>query len=204
MSCWSTPTNGSPAHSPVSFAGGATTSSTSAPRGRPSPGPATGRTTRSCSNWRCPTATASTPAGRCAIDERVAGLRAGADDVVAKPYALSELHARLDAVLRRCRRLTRRRLRIGRLALDLDARWARVDDAPVELTAKEFHLLALLAGETGTAVARARLAAEVWPGVRLGRSRTLDVHMSSLRAKLGAGAVVETVYGFGYRLEPAP
>jgi DNA-binding response OmpR family regulator len=141
--------------------------------------------------------------GRAGHRERVAGLRAGADDYVLKPYVLPELHARIDAVLRRSRRPTNRRTQVGTILVDVDARSARVGGRPLQLTAKEFGLLVLLTRYTGCMVARTRLAAEVWPGVRFGSSRTLDVHISNLRAKLGSAAVIEAVHGLGYRLDPA-
>jgi DNA-binding response OmpR family regulator len=141
--------------------------------------------------------------GRSGHRERVTGLRAGADDYVLKPFAPAELHARIDAVLRRSRRLAGRRIRVGAVDVDVDARSARIGGAPLQLTAKEFGLLVLLMQHHGSMVARAKLGAQVWPGVRFGSSRTLDVHISNLRAKLGGAAVIEAVHGLGYRLDPA-
>ena len=118
-----------------------------------------------------------------------------------KPFVMPELHARLDAVLRRSRRSAARWNEVG--TLDIDAQGARVGGRPLPLTTKELAVLLLLTRHRGAVVTRTQLVAEVWPGVRFGRSRTLDVHISNLRAKLGSSAVIETVHGFGYRLNPA-
>jgi DNA-binding response OmpR family regulator len=139
---------------------------------------------------------------RCAESDRVAGLHAGADDYIVKPFSFPELLARLDAVRRRTRVNPARVVSVGALTVDLDRFEAFVDTQPLELTRKEFQVLALLAAEPGVVVPRSRLIAEVWQRGRLGPSRTLDVHIATLRAKLGFAAQVRTVRGVGYRLTP--
>jgi DNA-binding response OmpR family regulator len=132
--------------------------------------------------------------------DRVAGLRAGADDYVVKPFSLVELQARIDAVLRRSRPRARGELRLGRLCVHLDRWEATWDGEPLPLTRKEFELLAVLAREPGAVVSRDRLIIEVWRTSWRGASRTLDVHIATLRSKLADRSLVETVRGVGFRL----
>jgi DNA-binding response OmpR family regulator len=133
--------------------------------------------------------------------DRVAGLRGGADDYVVKPFGFAELRARMEAVLRRARRSVGVR-EVGLLRVDPDRHEVRVGDRTVILTRKEFHLLTLLVAEPGTAVRRERLLTEVWHTSWRGASRTLDVHMATLRGKIGGGARIETIRGVGYRITP--
>jgi DNA-binding response OmpR family regulator len=133
---------------------------------------------------------------------RIRGLRAGADDVITKPFVVGELLARIDAVLRRCRRAGTRQLIVGSLVIDLDTRHAMGEGRALRLTGKEFAILALLADQAGIVVARQHLISQVWSSARLGSSRTLEVHISALRAKLAGIALVENVRGVGYRLRP--
>ncbi|WP_105969607.1 response regulator transcription factor [Streptomyces geranii] len=139
-------------------------------------------------------------------DERsvVRGLRLGADDYLVKPVRLAELLARIDAVTRR--RAARsvadsvvRTVRAGDVEVDLDARRVRVGGAEVELTAKEFAILAVLAGRAGTAVSREQLLDEVWGDASHTVSRSLDVHLTQMRAKLRRPELLTTIRGFGYR-----
>lgn len=132
--------------------------------------------------------------------ERVAGLRAGADDYVVKPLALQELLARIEAVLRRSGHAPHATLSIGPLRLDLAGRRISRDGEEIPLTQKEFELLSALAQEPGTAVPRERLMLKVWQTVWPGTERTLEVHVGTLRAKLGDPALIETVRKVGYRL----
>jgi DNA-binding response OmpR family regulator len=136
--------------------------------------------------------------------DRVAGLRGGADDYVVKPFGFAELRARIEAVLRRARRQRGGVREVGRLRVDLDRLQVRVGDRPLTLTRKEFHLLTLLVTEPGTAVRRERMLTEVWQAAWQGASRTLDVHMATLRGKIGEGAQIETIRGVGYRITPPP
>jgi DNA-binding response OmpR family regulator len=137
---------------------------------------------------------------------KVAGLRGGADDYVVKPFGFAELVARMEAVLRRSRPVlpvrvpARPPVRLADVEIDLDARTVRAHGGPVRLTRKEFDLLALLAEQPGAVRTRAEILQRVWQSTWQGSSRTLDVHVASLRAKLDAPDLVETVRGVGYRL----
>ncbi|WP_327180779.1 response regulator transcription factor [Streptomyces sp. NBC_01334] len=137
-------------------------------------------------------------------DERsvVRGLRLGADDYLVKPVRLAELLARIDAVTRRNAAKSApsvRTARAGDVEVDLDARRVRVAGAEIELTTKEFDILAVLAGRAGTAVSREQLLDEVWGDARHAVSRSLDVHLTQLRAKLRRPELLTTIRGFGYR-----
>jgi DNA-binding response OmpR family regulator len=134
---------------------------------------------------------------------RVIGLRSGADDYVSKPFGFAELQARIEAVLRRARPRPAGARTVGRLRVDLDRHLAYVDGNPITLTRKEFQLLAILAAEPEVAVRRERLLREVWHTSWRGVSRTLDVHMATLRQKIGDGARIQTIRGVGYRIVPA-
>ena len=134
--------------------------------------------------------------------DRVVGLELGADDYVVKPYGLRELVARIRAVTRRSgspRRLVDT-LVAGPLTVDVRGRSVRVDGRNVQLTAKEFDLLALLARDPGAVVSRERILNEVWNTTWYGSSKTVDVHVASLRRKLGDATLIETVRGIGLRL----
>jgi two-component system, OmpR family, response regulator RegX3 len=134
--------------------------------------------------------------------DRVVGLELGADDYVVKPFGLRELIARIRAVSRRTEssRSADELLRVGALNVDVRARRASVGGRELELTPKEFDLLAALARDPGAAVSRRRLLEEVWETSWLGSSKTIDVHVASLRRKLGDPAWIETVRGVGFRL----
>ena len=134
--------------------------------------------------------------------DRVVGLELGADDYVVKPFGLRELVARIRAVMRRSegRGVQPTTLRIGPLAVDMRARRATLGGREVPLTAKEFDLLALLAAESGAVVDRERILREVWHTTWYGSSKTVDVHVASLRKKLGDPGWIETVRGVGLRL----
>jgi DNA-binding response OmpR family regulator len=137
-------------------------------------------------------------------DERsvVRGLRLGADDYLVKPVRLSELLARIEAVTRRAAaaRPEPRVVVVADIEVDLDARRVEVGGAEVELTAKEFAVLAALARRAGTAVSRQQLMDEVWGDAFVAVSRSLDVHLTQLRAKLRRPELLTTIRGFGYRL----
>jgi DNA-binding response OmpR family regulator len=134
--------------------------------------------------------------------DRVVGLELGADDYVVKPFGLRELIARIRAVTRRTDRRGAQvaTVHIGALSIDERARRASVDGRQVELTPKEFDILAALARDPGAAVTRRRLLEEVWETSWLGSSKTIDVHVASLRRKLGDPTWIETVRGIGFRL----
>jgi two-component system, OmpR family, response regulator RegX3 len=130
--------------------------------------------------------------------DRIVGLELGADDYVVKPFSVRELAARVRAVARR--RRVDSSLETGRVVVDRARHRVTVDGAEVELTAKEFDLLAVLAEEPGRAVPRQELFSRVWDPVWVGTGKTLDVHVASLRKKLGDAELIETVRGVGYRL----
>lgn len=138
----------------------------------------------------------------------VVGLDAGADDYVTKPFRLAELQARLRALLRRAaagQPPAGGELIVQDLRIDATSRRAWRGETLLELAPKEFDLLHLLAARAGTVVSRDELAREVWDTRWMGSSKTIDVHVSSLRRKLGDDAAVPryltTVRGVGLRLE---
>ncbi|MEQ1508503.1 MAG: response regulator transcription factor [Myxococcota bacterium] len=132
-------------------------------------------------------------------DDKVRALRLGADDYLTKPFWPEELIERVKARLRRPVLLRRDRVRLGALSLDLALRQVWVDEVEVALTPVEYEILAALARRPGAAVTRRWLVANVLDPDRDGNERTLDVHVSRLRRKLGPG-LVDTVWGVGYRL----
>jgi two-component system response regulator MtrA len=134
--------------------------------------------------------------------DKVRALQLGADDFVTKPFWPEELLARIKARLRRPVMEQGGSIQAGDLAIDLAARAVTVLGESVDLTKVEFDLLAALARRPGAAIERAWLVDHVLDPEREGTERTLDVHMSRLRKKLGVGAKqVATVWGVGYRLE---
>jgi DNA-binding response OmpR family regulator len=140
--------------------------------------------------------------------DRVVGLELGADDYVVKPFSARELVARMRAVLRR----TEARpaggedepIHVGALVVEPSRRMASVDGTRLDLSRKEFDVLSLLAREAGRVVTRERLLEEVWDTTWFGSTKTLDVHVSGLRRKLGddpaAPRFIHTVRGVGFRL----
>ena len=133
--------------------------------------------------------------------DRVVGLELGADDYIVKPFGFRELLARIRAVMRRARPGTdRAQIHVGSLEIDVRGRRATIGDDPLNLTTKEFDLLALLASEPGDVVSRQRILREVWDTEWFGPTKTVDVHVASLRRKLGDPGWIETVRGIGLRL----
>ena len=130
--------------------------------------------------------------------DRVVGLELGADDYVVKPFSVRELSARIRAVSRR--RRVEASLDAGHVHIDKSRRQAAFDGVALDLTGKEFDLLAVLAEEPGRVVPRQELLSRVWDPVWHGSGKTLDVHVSSLRRKLPDPTAIETVRGVGYRL----
>ncbi len=139
---------------------------------------------------------------RGAVSERVAGLEAGADDYLVKPFALEELVARLHAIRRR-HASVEHRLSAGDVALDPLERRAWVADVEVALSRREFAMLQALLENAGRVVSRDRLFDEVWDGEVDIRSNAIDVHMSRLRSRLEPSSQVRvtTLRGVGYRLD---
>jgi DNA-binding response OmpR family regulator len=136
--------------------------------------------------------------------DRVVGLELGADDYVVKPFGLRELVARIRAVSRRTAARPERDevLVAGPVRIDLRGHRVAVDGNEVHLTAKEFDLLTVLVREAGAVVDRERLLREVWDTTWYGSSKTVDVHVASLRRKLGDPSLIETVRGIGLRFAP--
>jgi DNA-binding response OmpR family regulator len=138
--------------------------------------------------------------------DRVVGLELGADDYVVKPFGLRELVARIRAVLRRSGRRAgdAEALEVDGLRLDLRSRRVWLDESELQLTVKEYDLLALLARDPGAVVTKQRILNEVWNTSWYGSAKTVDVHVASLRKKLGDPSLIETVRGVGLRLRDAP
>ena len=138
--------------------------------------------------------------------DRIVGLELGADDYIVKPFSAREVVARIRAVLRRAGDSATEpaaRIDIGPLRLDRARRAAVLDEAPLDLTRKEYELLELLMAEAGSVITRERLIDEVWDVNWFGSTKTLDVHVSGLRRKLGdsssAPRFIHTVRGVGFR-----
>ena len=135
--------------------------------------------------------------------DKIQSLDLGADDYLVKPFGVMEMVSRVKAVLRRCKpRESARVLTDGGLSLDLDRRTVTADGQRVQLTYKEFELLKLFLSHPGMAFPREQLFTQVWNMAYMDDSRTLDMHIRTLRQKLGAyGKRIETVRNVGYRWE---
>ncbi len=134
---------------------------------------------------------------RDTVEDRVAGLRGGADDYLVKPFAFAELLARIDALARRIEPDTR--LVHGPVSLDAAARRVTVDGEEVELTAKEFDLLECLLRNAGRVMTRVELKEQVWDFAFDAQTKVVDLYVHYLRRKLGpAGDIIQTVRGVGY------
>jgi DNA-binding response OmpR family regulator len=132
-------------------------------------------------------------------DDRVLGLQAGADDYLVKPFGFRELVARIEAVARRARGVSADEQRVGALCIDRRRRRVSIASNEIVLTPKEFDLLATLAGEPGVVVTRQQLLEAVWDPHWYGPTKMIDVHVASLRKKLGDPRWIETVRGVGLR-----
>ena len=135
--------------------------------------------------------------------DKVTGLDSGADDFVAKPFGMMELLARIRAVLRRTEKSqTVEQVSLGSITVDVSRRSVTAGDEEVVLTYKEFELLLVLMMNPGQVLSRTTLMDRVWGGEFPKENRTLDVHIRTLRAKLGnAGDMISTVRGVGYKIE---
>ena len=136
---------------------------------------------------------------RSAEMDRVSGLENGADDYVVKPFGIMELQARVKAVLRRTQHRSDRVLTCGDLEIDPAAREVRKGGKLVELTYKEIELLKLLCTRRGVALTRDEILQSVWDYDYTGETRTVDMHVKTLRQKLGEG-YIQTVRGVGYKM----
>lgn len=135
------------------------------------------------------------------VEDRVRGLRSGAEDYLPKPFALQELLARVETVLRRCGKAERLLTLEPDIEIDPAARIVRKNGSPVALTAKEFDLLLLFAQNRNIVLCRDRIYERVWNEEYLGDSRTVDLHIQRMRKKLGLEDRLTAVYKVGYRLE---
>ena len=136
--------------------------------------------------------------------DRVVGLDSGADDYMPKPFGMMELVSRVRALLRRAAKPAAedKLFTAGSLAVDVKRRAVTVDGEPVILTYKEFELLCYLLENRGVVLSRDQILTKIWDYNYSGETRTVDVHIRTLRQKLGdAGALIETVRGVGYRTE---
>lgn len=134
--------------------------------------------------------------------DKVLGLDLGADDYLAKPFGMMEMLSRIRAVLRRVAPVQPGGLDIGGLHIDPAAHTVRADGENVELTLKEFELLQLFMEHPGRVYTRDQLLHQIWNTDYAGETRTVDVHIGTLRTKLGpCGAYIRTVRGVGYRME---
>ncbi len=132
--------------------------------------------------------------------DRVLGLELGADDYITKPFSPREVVARVKAVVRRAERVASDQgpLTMGAVSVDLVTRRVRAGGEPVSLTATEFDLLAYLLQHPGRVFSRENLLSEVWGYASAVGTRTVDVHVAQVRAKLGAASIIRTVRGVGY------
>ncbi len=135
--------------------------------------------------------------------DKIQGLDTGADDYLVKPFGVMEMVSRIKAVLRRCEPDEKEEvLTIGEITLSDKEHLVTVNGEKVVLTFKEFEILKLFMSNPGIVFSRDKLLSEVWGIDYLGESRTVDMHIKTLRQKLGdAGALIETVIGVGYKME---
>lgn len=135
-----------------------------------------------------------------ALDDRIKGLRLGADDYIVKPFQIGELIARIEALLRRYGKVNNK-LIFGDVEIDMVSRTVNKAGKLIDLTVKEFDLLVELVQNKNVALQRSRLYEKVWGEVFMGDTRTLDSHIQRLRRKLDWDKHIKTVFRIGYRLE---
>ena len=134
------------------------------------------------------------------VEDRVKGLKMGADDYLVKPFEIIELLARVETVLRRYHKIDSK-MEIGGISIDLRSMIVRRGDEEIPLTRKEYDLLLLFARNPGIALYRETIYERVWGSEYLGDSRTVDLHVQRLRKKVGWEEKLRAVYKVGYRLE---
>ncbi len=135
--------------------------------------------------------------------DKVKGFECGADDYIVKPFEMTELLLRVEAVLRRTQK-NEPHYRLGGLDIDFNARTVSLNGKPVDLTMQEYALLETLVRNRNIALSRQRLMKEAWGFSFMGESRTVDVHVQRLRKKLDLNDHIATIYRFGYRFEETP
>ena len=135
-----------------------------------------------------------------AVDDRIKGLKLGADDYLVKPFQIGELSARVEAVLRRYGK-SEKQIGFADVSVNTDSRQVIKDGQIIDLTVKEFDLLVELIRNKNVALYRDRLYEKVWGEAYAGETRTLDSHIQRLRKKLGWEEHIKTVFRIGYRLE---
>ncbi len=134
--------------------------------------------------------------------DKISGLNFGADDYLVKPFGMMEMVARINAVLRRTAKTEEAGITVGNITLNEAEHTVVADGRGVELTHKEFDMLKLFMKNKNIVFSREKLMNEVWGSDYMGESRTVDMHIKTLRKKLGsAGSQIKTVIGVGYRLE---
>lgn len=133
--------------------------------------------------------------------DTVVGLDSGADDYIPKPFRMMELISRIRALLRRSRNDAAEEYQLGKLYVCPSRHMVTVDQTPVNLTLKEYEMLCLLLTNSGMVLSRTQLLNQIWGYEFDGESRTVDVHIRTLRQKLGpAGDLIETIRGIGYKI----
>ena len=134
--------------------------------------------------------------------DKISGLNLGADDYLVKPFGVMEMVARVGAVLRRTEKKEENAITVGNITLNEAEHTVTVNGEKIELTHKEFDILCLFMKNKNIVFNREKLMSEVWGSDYIGESRTVDMHIKTLRQKLGtAGGQIKTVIGVGYRLE---
>lgn len=137
---------------------------------------------------------------KSSVSDRVKGLKLGADDYMVKPFESIELLARIEAVARRYNK-SENIIKINNIEIDLDRRIVKLDGEIIELTLKEFELLALFIKNKNIALSREQILDKVWGFDYIGETRTIDIHVQRLREKLKLKNNIKTIFKVGYRFE---
>ncbi|CEH33593.1 response regulator transcription factor [Romboutsia lituseburensis] len=137
---------------------------------------------------------------KSSVSDRVKGLKLGADDYIVKPFESIELLARIEAVARRYNK-SENIIKVNNIEIDLDRRIVKLDGEIIELTLKEFELLALFVKNKNIALSREQILDKVWGFDYIGETRTIDIHVQRLREKLKLKSNIKTIFKVGYRFE---